>query len=231
MFWGTPNQDGSLSNLRSIIHRLKVDEKVKVFNVGDEFLLHVFRAHLTTAVMEELEISDPATHIDHPCSQEWLRSQAERLSTTLLAQSNSTICDNLHKVFLHVAYSYIDLRQAIRWENGPHIVRHWKWWIPRFIATGCSNYATEAVNLIAKLSADFPKHISYIITHNRTVNTKGKAGHGKPLDQMIEHYNLYVHVYHYDLHNSLTYVFFNAGCSSRLSNPQVATSQRNTLKM
>ena len=218
MFWGTPSQDGSLSNLRSIIHRLKVDEKVKVFNVGDEFLLHVFQAHLTTAVMEELKISDPATHIEHPCSQSWLRSLAEKLASNLLAQPNSTICDpihNLHKVFLHVAFSYVDLRHAIRWENGPHIVRHWKWWLPRFIATGCTNYATEAVNLIANLSADFPKHISYIITHNRTVNTKGKAGHGKPLDQMIEHYNLYV--YTITIYNSVPYIFFfNAGCSSRL---------------
>ena len=87
------------------------------------------------------------------------------------------------KAFVHVGYSYVE---AIRWEYGPHIIRHWKWWLPRFLATGCSNYASEAVNLIA---ADYTKHIAYIATHNKTVNTKGKPGHGKPVDQMIEHYN------------------------------------------
>lgn len=45
----------------------------------------------------------------------------------------------------------------------------------------------EAVNLIANMIADYPKHIAYI---DRTVNTKGIPGHGKPVDQMIEHYNL-----------------------------------------
>ena len=46
------------------------------------------------------------------------------------------------------------------------------------------------VNLIANLKADFSKHIIYIATHNRTVNTSGVAGRGKAIDQFIEHYNL-----------------------------------------
>ena len=34
-----------------------------------------------------------------------------------------------------------------------------------------------------------PKHLSYIAIHNQTVNLEGKPGRGKPLDQMMEHYN------------------------------------------
>ena len=64
------------------------------------------------------------------------------------------------------------------------------WWLPRFHATRCKNYATEAANLVVNLTARFPKHISYIAIHNRTVNMDGKPGHGKPLDQVMEHYNL-----------------------------------------
>ena len=191
MFWGVPSQDGSLSNLRTVIQRLNVDEKVKVFSVGDEFLIHAFQAHLTTAIMEHFKLGDPSGHCDHPCSSEWLQGEAEKLVNELLApkESNDPIyC--IHTAFLHLAYSYIDLREAIRWEDGPQIIRHWKWWLPRFLATGCSNYASEAVNMIANLIADYPKHIAYIATNNRTVNTKGKPGHGKPVDQMIEHYNL-----------------------------------------
>ena len=79
MFWGVPSQDGSLSNLRSIIRRLNVDEKVKVFNVGDEFLMHAFQAHLTTAIMEQLKLDNRSAQYDHPCSLAWLRSEAEKL--------------------------------------------------------------------------------------------------------------------------------------------------------
>lgn len=80
--------------------------------------------------------------------------------TPLHPVSSSDPIQQMHRSFLHVAYSYVDLRRAIRWENGPHIVRHWKWWLPRFLAAGCSNYASEAVHLIANLSAIFPKHIA-----------------------------------------------------------------------
>ena len=52
------------------------------------------------------------------------------------------------------------------------------------------NYSTGAINLIAHLEADFPRHIAYIATHNRTVNTTGKSGRGKPIDQLMEHYVL-----------------------------------------
>lgn len=89
-------------------------------------------------------------------------------------------------------YLYIDLRNAIRWENGPHIITHWKLWLPRFIATGCKTYATECVHLLTHLCADLPKHLAYIAMHNRTVNVEGKPGRGKPIDQMTEHYILYV---------------------------------------
>jgi hypothetical protein len=38
--------------------------------------------------------------------------------------------------------------------------------------------------------ADFPKYIAFIATYNGTVNTENKPGRGKPIDQMMEHYNL-----------------------------------------
>ena len=71
IFWGNPGQHGSLYNLHEIIHRNRVTKDVKVFNVGDEFLLHVFKAHLTAAIME-LKIDTQATTIDHPQSLQWL---------------------------------------------------------------------------------------------------------------------------------------------------------------
>ena len=191
IFWGNPGQHGSLCNLREIIHRNRVTKDVKVFNVGDEFLLHVFKGHLTAAIMEELKMETKATIIDHPQSLQWLEDKATFIVSHVLMPSTSTDpVFGMHRSLLHLSFLYVDLREAIRWECGEHIVRHWKWWLPRFIATGCSNYATEAVHLITNLCADFPKHISYIATHNRTVNMQGKDGRAKPLDQLIEHYNL-----------------------------------------
>ena len=191
IFWGTPAQHGSLSNMREHLQRLQVDKGVKVFNVGDEFLIHVFKAHLVASVCSLLNITSVSDTIAHDNSLEWLRSTAERLVTkTLMPEASKDPVFTMHRDFLHTAFLYVDLRNAIRYENGPHIVRQWKLWLPRFIGTGKKNYSTESANLIANLLADFPKHIAYIIKNNRTVNTRGKIGQGKPIDQMVEHYNL-----------------------------------------
>ena len=191
MFWGTPAQPGSLCNLREVIRQTQVDKAVKVFNTADEFLMHTFRAHLLTSVTSSLGISDASHSIPHDDSKEWLSDLAEKLVKEILMPQTATDPIHMfHKSFLHHAFLYVDLREAIRWEDGPQIVRHWKWWIPRFIGTGKKNYAAEAVNMIANMTADFPKHLAYLATHNRTVNTEGKPGHGKPVDQLMEHYNL-----------------------------------------
>ena len=168
-----------------------MNKDVKVFSVGDEFLIHVFKAHLTASICSSLKVKSVLETIVHDNSLEWLRSTAERLvPETIMPTSSSDPVFARHRAFLHMAFLYVDLRNAIRHENGPHIVRMWKLWLPRFIGTGRKNYATESVYMIANLFANLPKHTAYIAMHNRTVNTKGKSGHGKPIDQMLEHYNL-----------------------------------------
>lgn len=191
IFWGTPSDTGSLCNMRELINRKQVSKAVKVFNVGDEFLLHCFKAHFTARACSILGITSPTDDIEHTTNLEWLKAKAQVIvRETINPIETSDPVYLKHRTFLHLAFLYIDLRHAIRWENGPQIIRHWKLWLPRFIATGCKNYATEAVNLIAHIQADFPKHIAYIATHNRTVNTTGKTGRGKPVDQLMEHYVL-----------------------------------------
>ena len=134
------------------INRVQVDKKVKVFSVGDEFLLHAFKAHLTARVCSVLSIDSPTDNIDHPCSIEWLHTTAQRLVNESLKPTKS---DDpvyfFHQSFLHMAFLYIDLRNAIRWENGPQIITHWKLWLPRFIATGSKNYAVECIHLLTNL--------------------------------------------------------------------------------
>ena len=191
IFWGTPSETGSLCNMREFVNRKLVTKTIKVFNVGDELLIHCFKAHFIASICSILGVTSPADHIEHPADLEWLKTKAKYIVQHTINPIES--CDSVyskHRAFLHLAFLYIDLRRAIRWEDGVHIIRHWKLWLPRFIGTGCKNFSTEAVNLIAHLYADFPKHIAYIATHNRTVTSTGKVGRGKPIDQVMEHYVL-----------------------------------------
>ena len=210
IFWGSPVHPGSLCHLREQINRKQVDKAVKVFNVGDEFLLHCFKVgtvvtestlshydflltHLKGRVCTLLKLTNAEQSIPHESSHKWLHETALRLwSDTLAPTKSDDPVLAFHHSFLHIAFLYVDLCNAIRWENGPHIITHWKLWLPRFITTGCKNYAIESVHLLTSLYADLPRHLAYIAKHNRTVNVDGKPGRGKPIDQMTEHYILYV---------------------------------------
>ena len=90
----------------------------------------------------------------------------------------------MHGAFL------LDLRDAIRYEDGAQIVRLWKHWLLYFLGAGKKNYTLEAVNMLCNLKCNYPPHIAYIVTHNRCANMSGKEGKAKLLDQLIEHYNL-----------------------------------------
>ena len=189
--WGNASTPGSLYRLREIVRRHQVDQRGKVFSIGDEFIKHCFHAHLLANICHQLKISCPSDPIPHDKTHEWLSSTTEKiLQRSIMPAEPMDPQYSMHRSFLYTAFLYHDLREAVRYEEGNHIIRQWKLWLPIFLGTKCHNYATEALNLIANIKADFPKHIAYIATHNRTVNTSGKPGHGKPIDQMVEHYNL-----------------------------------------
>ena len=77
--------------MREHVQRLQVDKGVKVFNVGDEFLIHVFKAHLVASVSSLLQINSTSDTIPHDRSLEWLRSTAEQLvSHTLMPAAASS---------------------------------------------------------------------------------------------------------------------------------------------
>jgi len=170
-----------------------VDQAGKVFNVADEFITHSFKAHLIAAICTHLGVSAPTDEVPHTCSQEWLERTAKGIVERAIMPMSDSVDDpvySLHQSFLYSGFLYVDLRNAIRNEEGPHIIRLWKHWAVLFLAMNKKNYAKEAFNLPANIHASFPKHIAYIVTHNRTINMHGREGHGKPIDQMLEHYNL-----------------------------------------
>lgn len=182
---GLTSHVGSLCNIRELINRKQVNKSVPVFSIGDEFVTHAFKAHLTVGICKHFGIS--SSQVNHEVSSQWLHTTAETI-----ASKNIFPVENwddplylFHRSFLHLAFMYLDLRMAIRWEDGPHIIRHWKYWIPHFLGAGMKNYAHEAANLIANIKADFPAHIAYIATHNRTVNMQGKKEKGNLLISLL----------------------------------------------
>ena len=93
MLWGTPTTPGSLSCLREKIGRVQVDKSGKVFNVGDEFLVHCFKAHLIASVCTLLNLSSPSDTIQNEVSPEWLKATADSLvSKTLMPRTNFIFC-------------------------------------------------------------------------------------------------------------------------------------------
>ena len=124
--------------MREIIRRTQVDKTVKVFNVEDEFLMHVFQAHLKAK--QHIQIATHTDSIPHLCTEQWLRNTADMIVTTsTMPKKTKDPLHSFHLSLLHFGFLYADLREAIRWENGPQIMRHWKFWLPRFIATGMKN--------------------------------------------------------------------------------------------
>ena len=186
-YWGNPTTVGSLCHLHNYINRGLVDQTGKVFNIADEFLIHTYKAHLIAAMCRYLGIVAPTDRILHTCSQEWLEKVAKGIveSRIMPIESIDDPVYSLHRSFHYCGFLYVDLRNAIRNEEGSDIIRLWKHWAILFLAMNKKNYAKEAFNLLANIHATFPKHIAHIVVHNR-INTQGKIGHEKPID----HYNL-----------------------------------------
>ena len=95
-----------------------------------------------------------------------------------------------HRALLHLGFLYLNPRSAIRYENRPEIIRMWRFWLLPFLGGHKVNYANEAANLLANLAADWSPTVAYVHTNFRTVNMSGRKGGGKPIDQLVEHYNL-----------------------------------------
>ncbi len=128
IFWGSPSTVGSLSNVREYIQRLRVDKSVKVFNTGDEFLLHTFKAHLTASICSVLKVSSCTDSIQHERTYLWLLNHW--YPNYWCPQYNAT---QFYTLAEHLCILGSCTWICIRSENGPHIIRHWKWWLARFL--------------------------------------------------------------------------------------------------
>lgn len=119
-FWGDIRAVGSLSNLRQHINRLSVDQKGKVFNTGDEFLIHCFHAHLAAAICRHFGIESTDADIPHMPTFEWLQKTAASIMLSW-HQHSRHVAYAFHRWFMRGCFLYVDLREAIRYEKGEQV--------------------------------------------------------------------------------------------------------------
>ena len=89
-----------------------------------------FKAHLAARICSHLKLKSTTDEISHDKSLHWLHTTAEKLlPETLMPTKSDDPVYSMHRSFLHTAFLYVDLRNAIRYEDGPHIIRQWKLWL------------------------------------------------------------------------------------------------------
>lgn len=200
-FWESPEHPGSLAHFSKLTNRSNVTIAAKKFQQADEFLRHALEAHLTASLLTFLNVSSTSAELaceETTLTDQWLLQTAERFANQVLTvptDEDAADADhmyNFHRSFLQMALLYEDLRDAIKHEDGPRIIQHWRMWLLYFLASKRTNYSSEAANLLANLKADFSKWLAYVVTHNRTVNSSGRPGHGKAIDMAVEHHNLVI---------------------------------------
>ena len=136
-----------------------------------------------------ISVPDP---VHHEKSLEWLSSTAKSVveKQVMPRQSNDPI-NALHCSLLYVGFLYTDLRKAIRYEEGDHIIHLWKYWA--ILSLGII-VKTTLLKLQAPMQfTTYQKHIAYIVTHKKIANLYSIPGQGKPIDQVCDvtsqHYN------------------------------------------
>lgn len=128
-----------------------------------------------SALNRQCEISVPQEN-----QKEWLESTAEDIVRKSISEKtpsypNEEDDDDVytyHRAVLNMGFLYTNLREAIRYENGPQIIRQWRFWLFQFLGSNRRNYACEAANLLANLAADWSPEIAH--THSLQNSEHGR---------------------------------------------------------
>ena len=75
-----------------------------MFNTGDEFQMHVFKAHLTTSILTLFGTSS-TDDVQHEPTKEWLFAKSEEILNKCIAREiGADPTYSLHRLFMHHAY-------------------------------------------------------------------------------------------------------------------------------
>ena len=106
----------------------------------------MFSAHLTSAACHYFGVTDPSADINIPeNSDNWLEKVVDDIARSTLCELNpeypSTAEDSdevyaYHRAVCNMGFLYDALRNAIRYEDGPKIIRLWRYWLIYFLGCG-----------------------------------------------------------------------------------------------
>lgn len=137
--------------LHHVISHGLVDQVGKSFNIADEFMIHVFKAHVIA------------------CSHEWLKLTAKEI-----VENHTTISFTQCTIYIIPPAHKVCVQDSIRthyqtMETLGHI----------FLARNRRNYANKALNLLANINATLPNNVklhtsSHTITRltNKRIDSK-----------------------------------------------------------
>ena len=213
---GSGREHGTLYQLRNKINRTDVVKNPKSnFNACDDFLeivvnAHVVSAALATLKMSNLEDQPSASVIGIPSSENlWtypnderkaiLRSVCEKIVNNFINFSFNTpqtnrgeVHDEIHNYacnFLSLGCFYLAYKDAIKEGDGMRVLECWRYLLPIFHNAGRRNYSKEAFCFLTQYFHDLPPQQAQQFLYSRFVNTKGVRGRNIALDLHLEHLN------------------------------------------
>ena len=185
-------------------------------NAAEDFLDIVTTGHILTAVMTYLEMTSlDDTPSEAIVSREvWMED--DNVRRKILEDISSHIVDThidlttafkqpQDKAGAGTVYDYacealglglliMDFKDAVREGDGDRIMSLWKYLLLLFKASGCKNYAIEALTLLSQYSIILPPNLAEQLKWSRFVNMHGRPGHNISCDLHMEHINRLVKV-------------------------------------
>ena len=209
-------EKGTLCQLRNLINRRNVSGKPKSdVNAAEDFVEVITIAHILTAVMSYLEMSElsdipSSTIVSHDIWMEedsvWRKvlldisnhvvSEHVSLATAFShcsAQGEGTTYDYASEV-LTLGLFIMNFKDAVREGDGEHILVLWKYMMLLFKATQRKNYAIEAFTVLVQVHFILPPNLSEQIKWSRFINVHGLPGHNISADLQMEHLNRLVKI-------------------------------------
>ena len=93
------------------------------------------------------------------------------------------------KEVLSLGLLFMEFNDSIREGDGCRILRCWRYFLPLFKASYRTNYAVEAITLLAQEKYLMSPRMSMQLKWSRTINVHGRAGKNIPADLHMEHLN------------------------------------------
>ncbi len=109
-------------------------------------------------------------------------------SCSSVATGGDKLCEYSVQL-LRLGCFYMEFADAIREGDGRRVLRCWKYMVPIFSASGNTNYACEAANLLIQHNYSLSPRMAAQLSCSRFVNVHGRPGKNIPVDLHMEHLN------------------------------------------